>query len=56
MDRELGSWRHELDEHNRPAATVWEGKPDLYHAYQATLLPRLRPARRSSRADRLIAC
>ncbi|GAB2674768.1 AGE family epimerase/isomerase [Saccharopolyspora gloriosae] len=44
VDRELGSWRHELDERNRPAATVWEGKPDLYHAYQATLLPQLPPA------------
>ena len=24
---------------NRPQATVWPGKPDLYHAFQATLLP-----------------
>lgn len=40
-DVERGSWHHELDPHNRPAATVWPGKPDLYHAVQATLLPRL---------------
>ena len=40
-DRELGSWHHELDPENRPAATVWAGKPDIYHAYQATLLPTL---------------
>lgn len=40
-DLERGSWHHELDPSNRPAATVWPGKPDLYHAVQATLLPRL---------------
>ncbi|RKS06947.1 mannose/cellobiose epimerase-like protein (N-acyl-D-glucosamine 2-epimerase family) [Nocardiopsis sp. Huas11] len=39
VDRELGSWRHELDAANAPAATVWPGKPDVYHAYQAVLLP-----------------
>ncbi|HET8766929.1 MAG TPA: AGE family epimerase/isomerase [Pedococcus sp.] len=44
IDRERGSWRHELDERNQPAATVWRGKPDVYHAYQAALLPSLRPA------------
>ena len=38
VDRDLGSWHHELDEHNRPAATTWQGKPDVYHAYQALLL------------------
>ncbi len=41
LDRGLGSWRHELDESNVPAATVWSGKPDIYHAIQATLIPRL---------------
>lgn len=44
IDRVDGSWRHELDAHNRPADSVWPGKPDLYHAVQATLLPRLPPA------------
>jgi mannose/cellobiose epimerase-like protein (N-acyl-D-glucosamine 2-epimerase family) len=39
VDRELGGWRHELDAANAPAATVWPGKPDVYHAYQAVLLP-----------------
>jgi sulfoquinovose isomerase len=34
-----GSWRHELDPQNRPAATVWSGKPDVYHALQATMVP-----------------
>jgi mannose/cellobiose epimerase-like protein (N-acyl-D-glucosamine 2-epimerase family) len=43
IDLEGGSWRHELDEHNRPAASVWQGKPDVYHAYQAALLPSLGP-------------
>ncbi|MGV9215506.1 AGE family epimerase/isomerase [Micromonospora sp. RB23] len=33
-------WRHELDERNRPADTVWHGRPDVYHAYQAVLLSR----------------
>ena len=41
IDRERGSWRHELDPENRPAARTWQGKPDVYHALQATLLPRL---------------
>ncbi|MDQ2781543.1 MAG: AGE family epimerase/isomerase, partial [Actinomycetota bacterium] len=36
-----GSWHHELDEQNHPSSNVWEGKPDVYHAYQAMLLPRL---------------
>ena len=36
-----GSWHHELDPNNQPSARIWPGKPDLYHAYQATLLPRL---------------
>jgi len=41
LDRELGSWRHELDPTNRPSSEVWKGKPDTYHALQATLIPRL---------------
>ena len=41
LDREHGSWHHELDPANAPRAEVWSGKPDLYHAVQATLLPRL---------------
>ena len=36
---ENGSWRHELNPQNKPSADIWAGKPDLYHAYQATLLP-----------------
>jgi mannose/cellobiose epimerase-like protein (N-acyl-D-glucosamine 2-epimerase family) len=41
LDRGRGSWIHQLDRHNRPAPTVWPGKPDLYHVVQATLVPRL---------------
>ncbi|GAA4429308.1 hypothetical protein GCM10023169_31480 [Georgenia halophila] len=37
----VGSWHHELDRENRPAATIRPGKADLYHAAQATVLPRV---------------
>lgn len=36
-----GSWHHELDAESLPASTTWSGKPDVYHAYQACLLPTL---------------
>jgi sulfoquinovose isomerase len=36
-----GSWWHELGTDNRVSRTVWAGKADLYHAVQATLIPRL---------------
>ncbi|OLM28558.1 N-acylglucosamine 2-epimerase [Pseudonocardia sp. Ae717_Ps2] len=41
IDRTRGSWLHELSESNKPAATIWSGKPDLYHAFQATLVGQL---------------
>ncbi len=41
LDRERGSWWHELGPDGRVSRTVWAGKPDVYHAVQATLLPRL---------------
>jgi sulfoquinovose isomerase len=41
IDRTLGSWRHELSPANRPSGLTWNGKPDSYHAFQATLIPRL---------------
>lgn len=41
IDRIHGSWHHELDPQNRPSAEIWGGKPDLYHAWQAVLIPRL---------------
>lgn len=41
LDLEAGSWHHELDAELRPTVGTWAGKPDLYHAVQVTLLPRL---------------
>jgi mannose/cellobiose epimerase-like protein (N-acyl-D-glucosamine 2-epimerase family) len=41
IDREQGSWWHELNPDNQPSAVTWQGKPDTYHAFQATLIPRL---------------
>ncbi len=41
IDRAAGSWHHEVDPAGRPAATVWQGKPDVYHAFQTTLIPQL---------------
>ncbi len=39
IDPVHGSWFHQLDRHNQVIGTVWPGKPDLYHAVQATLIP-----------------
>ncbi len=41
VDRAGGGWHSELDAAGRPSSTVWTGKPDTYHAYQATLFPDL---------------
>ena len=41
IDAEHGGWHHELDPSNVPAPSTWLGKPDVYHAYQATLIPQL---------------
>jgi sulfoquinovose isomerase len=41
IDRRYGSWHHQLNPQNEVIGTVWPGKPDLYHAVQATLVPRL---------------
>ena len=41
LDPAGGSWHHELSPANRPSSTTWQGKPDVYHAFQATLVPRL---------------
>ncbi|MFE6756793.1 AGE family epimerase/isomerase [Streptomyces sp. NPDC057684] len=40
LDGAGGSWWHELDTDGHPATTTWDGKPDLYHAFQATLYAR----------------
>ena len=36
LDHENGSWFHQLNEKNEVIGTVWPGKSDLYHAFQAT--------------------
>jgi sulfoquinovose isomerase len=36
-----GSWHHELSPDNTPSSTTLQGRPDTYHAFQATLVPRL---------------
>ena len=37
IDAADGSWRHQLDVDNRPASTIWHGRPDIYHAVGAVL-------------------
>ncbi|MCR4625665.1 MAG: AGE family epimerase/isomerase [Lachnospiraceae bacterium] len=39
LDHTCGSWFHQLDENNKLKNTVWPGKSDLYHAFQAMLIP-----------------
>ena len=39
LDHEHGSWFHQLDRDNQVMNTVWPGKCDLYHAFQAMLIP-----------------
>lgn len=41
MDHENGSWFHQLDSRNNVLTTVWPGKPDVYHAFQAMMIPYL---------------
>lgn len=36
-----GVWTHELDADNVPSTRTWDGHPDIYHALQSTLIPRL---------------
>jgi mannose/cellobiose epimerase-like protein (N-acyl-D-glucosamine 2-epimerase family) len=39
IDHEQGGWHPELSEDLQPANTLFMGKPDLYHALQACLIP-----------------
>lgn len=39
IDHARGGWYAQLDEQNRRAFGPWYGKPDLYHALQACLIP-----------------
>ncbi|MBF0930538.1 MAG: AGE family epimerase/isomerase, partial [Actinomyces graevenitzii] len=38
---QAGAWVHELDQSNQPSTRTWAGYPDIYHALQATLIPRV---------------
>lgn len=52
VDRERGSWIHELDPNGDQSEVIWSGKPDVYHAYQAVLFPDLPLAPSSAAALR----
>ncbi len=41
VDPDLGSWVHERAPDGGPSSVTWAGRPDVYHALQAVLLPRL---------------
>lgn len=39
VDHQRGGWFPEIDDENHPDARQFSGKPDIYHAIQADLLP-----------------
>ncbi len=39
IDNEYGGWHPELSEDLRPSSRLFTGKPDIYHAFQACLIP-----------------
>jgi mannose/cellobiose epimerase-like protein (N-acyl-D-glucosamine 2-epimerase family) len=39
IDKKSGSWHHELDSRHQVVTATWPGKPDVYHAFNACLLP-----------------
>jgi sulfoquinovose isomerase len=41
LDRVNGGWWQELAPTMTPSTTIWSGKPDVYHSYQALLFPSL---------------
>lgn len=41
IDHARGGWFPELDEDDRPTEGIFRGKPDIYHAFQACLIPLL---------------
>jgi sulfoquinovose isomerase len=54
IDRKGGGWWQELAPDMAPAASIWSGKPDVYHSYQALLFPSrpLNPTAAVALADR----
>jgi mannose/cellobiose epimerase-like protein (N-acyl-D-glucosamine 2-epimerase family) len=45
IDHVNGSWLAELDKDQNLVSNTWEGKPDIYHNFQAAVLPLLPSAR-----------
>ncbi len=45
IDHKNGLWFAELDKNHKLVAHTWPGKPDLYHIFQAAILPLLPEAR-----------
>lgn len=43
LDHVNGSWFHQMNEKGEVTGSVWPGKSDLYHAFQATLIPYCSP-------------
>ena len=41
IDHRRGGWYPELDPADRPSEGIFAGKPDIYHAFQACLIPLL---------------
>ena len=41
VDLDGGSWWHETTPAGEPSSVVWDGKPDVYHAVTACLVPLL---------------
>lgn len=44
VDHRRGGWYAQLDRSNRRTVNPWYGKPDVYHALQACVLPTFPPA------------
>ena len=41
IDHQSGSWHHELNSEQQVVSDTWSGKPDVYHAFNACILPLL---------------
>ena len=41
IDKKFGSWHHELNATQEVTTITWSGKPDVYHAFNACILPLL---------------
>ena len=41
IDKKFGSWHHELNAAQEVTTNTWSGKPDVYHAFNACILPLL---------------